>query len=62
MCTPENNQQQKSWWEKTLDWIDNNQVAASLGIGVAVGLAAAAIILTGGAALPVILGAVAVSD
>jgi hypothetical protein len=57
----ENTQEQQSWWEKTLDWIDNNQVATSIGVGVAVGLGAAAIILTGGAALPVILGAVAVS-
>ncbi len=51
----------KSVWEKAIDWIDGHQVVASIGIGVAIGLGTAAIILTGGAAAPVIIGAIALS-
>ena len=41
---------EKSWWENAVDWVDGHQIEVSLGIGVAVGIAA--IVLSGGAATP----------
>jgi hypothetical protein len=41
---------EKTWWEKSIDWIDEHQVEIALGIGVVAGVAA--VILTGGLALP----------
>jgi hypothetical protein len=47
--------QEKSWWEKGLDWVDNHQTEIALGIGVAVGVGA--IILSGGLATPLVAAA-----
>lgn len=47
--------EEKSWWEKSLDWIDNHQVEISLGVGVVVGIAA--IVMSGGAATPLVAAA-----
>jgi hypothetical protein len=41
---------EKTWWEKSVDWIDEHQVEIALGIGVVAGVAA--VILTAGLALP----------
>jgi hypothetical protein len=38
-------EEKKSWWEKTVDWVDNNQVLASIGVGVGVGLLVAGAII-----------------
>jgi hypothetical protein len=46
---------QESWWDKTINWIDNHQAELSVGIGVAVGVAA--IIASGGAATPLVMAA-----
>ena len=46
---------EQSWWEKTVNWIDTHQVEISLGIGVVVGVAA--LILSGGAATPLVAAA-----
>jgi len=48
---------EKPWWESALDWVDQHQVEIAIGIGVVA--AAGAIILTGGAALPVVAAVVA---
>jgi len=45
----------KNWWEKTLSWIDDHQVEISLGIGLAVGVAA--LVISGGAATPLVAAA-----
>jgi len=56
----------KSWWqgawnsvrsatEKTIQWVDQHQVEISLGIGVAVGIAA--LVISGGAATPLVAAA-----
>jgi hypothetical protein len=47
--------EKKTWWENTIDWIDKYQVEISIGIGVAVGVAA--IIATGGTAAPLVMAA-----
>jgi hypothetical protein len=49
--------EEKSWWEKTIDEIDKHQVEISLGVGVAIGLGVAAIVLSGGAATPLVAAA-----
>jgi hypothetical protein len=46
---------EKPWYEKGLEWIDNHQTEIALGIGVAVGVGA--IILSGGAATPLVAAA-----
>jgi predicted TIM-barrel enzyme len=46
---------EKSWFEKGLKWIDDHQTEIALGIGVAVGVGA--IILSGGAATPLVAAA-----
>ncbi|MGE5375942.1 MAG: Ig-like domain-containing protein [Bacteroidota bacterium] len=43
---------QKSFWEKSLDWIDNHQTEIALGLGVVVGVGA--ILLSGGIAAPAV--------
>ena len=43
-----------TWWRKTLDWVDNHQVGTAIGIGAAIGISVAAILLTGGAATPLV--------
>ncbi len=48
-------QEKRSWWEKTVDWVDNHQAEVSLGLGVAA--AVAAIIISGGMAVPLVLAA-----
>jgi hypothetical protein len=45
----------KTWWQKSLDWIDNHQVEIAIGIGIVVGVGA--IILSGGAATPLVAAA-----
>jgi len=45
----------KSWWDKTLDWVDDHQTELAIGIGVAVGVGA--IILSGGVAAPLVAAA-----
>jgi len=45
----------KTWWQKSLDWIDNHQTEIALGIGVAVGVGA--ILLSGGLATPLVAAA-----
>jgi hypothetical protein len=45
----------KTWWQKSLDWIDNHQVEIALGVGIVVGVAA--IILSGGTATPLVAAA-----
>jgi hypothetical protein len=45
----------ESWWEKTLNWIDKHQVEISIGVGIIVGVAA--IVLSGGAATPLVAAA-----
>jgi hypothetical protein len=44
--------EESNWWEKTVDWIDDHQAEIALGIGVIAG--AAAIVLTGGLATPIV--------
>jgi hypothetical protein len=44
---------------KVVDWVDNHQVIASIGVGVLVGLGALAIISTGGLATPLVIGGAA---
>ena len=51
--------EEKSWWQKAMEWVDNHQVAASIGIGLAVGVGALAIIATGGLATPLVVGGAA---
>ncbi len=51
----ENKPKAKTWWEKTVDWVDQHQVEISIGVGVAVGVAA--IILSGGTATPLVAAA-----
>ena len=46
----------KTWWEKTVDWIDDHQTEIALGIGVVVGVTA--IVLTAGLATPLVAAAV----
>ncbi|HSR47944.1 MAG TPA: hypothetical protein VLL77_08140 [Anaerolineales bacterium] len=48
---------EKPWWEKALDWVDQHQVGIAIGVGVAAGLAA--VVLTGGVAAPLVIGALA---
>ena len=48
-------EEEKSWWEKTVDWVDDHQTEISLGIGIAAGVAA--IVLSGGAATPLVAAA-----
>jgi len=38
-----------TWWGKTLNWVDNHQVAVSIGIGIAAGVI---VVATGGLGLP----------
>jgi hypothetical protein len=45
---------EKPWWEKTIDWIDEHQTATSIGVGVLVGLAAVALVVTGIVTLPLL--------
>ena len=47
--------EKNSSWEKAIDWIDKHQVEISIGIGIAVGVAA--IIATGGTATPLVMAA-----
>jgi Big-like domain-containing protein len=47
--------EEKSWWENTVDWIDDHQTEIALGVGVAVGVAA--IVLSGGVATPLVAAA-----
>jgi hypothetical protein len=47
--------EEKSWWEKGLDWVDSHQTEIALGLGVAVGVGA--IILSGGLATPLVAAA-----
>jgi hypothetical protein len=47
---------EKSWWEKTIDFIDKNQPLAAIALGVATGIGAVAIIATGGIATPLVIG------
>jgi len=47
--------EEKSWWDKTFDWIDEHQVELALGIGIVVGVAAIA--LSGGIATPLVAAA-----
>ena len=49
----------KSWWEKTVDWVDNHQAELALGIGIATG--AAVIVLSGGIATPLVAAALMTS-
>jgi len=53
---------EKSWWEKAIDWVDNHQKEASIGIGVAAGLITTGLVLaaatTAVVTLPVILAAI----
>ena len=44
-----------TWWQKSLDWIDNHQVEIALGVGIVIGVGA--IILSGGAATPLVAAA-----
>jgi hypothetical protein len=48
-------QQEKSIWEKGLDWVDQHQAEVALGIGVGIGIGA--IILSGGIAAPLVAAA-----
>lgn len=52
VSTPEN---KKSFWEKSLDWIDNHQTEIALGIGVLAGVGA--IVFSGGLATPLVAAA-----
>ena len=45
----------KTWWQKSLDWIDSHQTEIALGLGVAVGVGA--ILLSGGLATPLVAAA-----
>jgi hypothetical protein len=45
----------KTWWQKSLDWIDNHQAEIALGLGVVVGVGA--ILLSGGLATPLVAAA-----
>ena len=47
--------EKKSWWQKSLDWIDNHQAEIALGVGIVVGVGA--IILSGGTATPLVAAA-----
>ena len=51
--------QEKSWWQKGLDWIDGHQPLTAVAVGVGVGVAVAAIILTGGLAIPAAIAVLA---
>ncbi len=44
--------QEKSWWEKGLDWVDHHQTEIALGIGVLAGVVA--IVASGGIAAPMV--------
>jgi hypothetical protein len=52
----ESQEKEKNWWEKTIDVIDQHQPLAAVALGVAVGVGAVAIIATGGAATPLVIG------
>jgi hypothetical protein len=43
---------QKTWWQKTLDWVDQHESEIAFGLGVAVGVGA--ILLSGGLAAPLV--------
>ena len=45
------------WWQRALDWVDQHQALVAVGIGVVAG--AAAVLLTGGIAAPLVVGALA---
>ena len=47
---------EKSWWEKTINVIDKHQPLAAVALGVAIGIGAVAIIVTGGIATPLVVG------
>jgi hypothetical protein len=47
----------KSWWDKTIDWVDDHQKEIALGVGVVAGVAA--VVLTGGLAAPAVIAVVA---
>ena len=49
------NMPRKTWWEKTIHWVDEHQAEIALGFGAAVGVAA--IILSGGVATPLVAAA-----
>ena len=49
------NMPRKTWWEKTIDWVDEHQAEIALGFGAAVGVAA--IIFSGGVATPLVAAA-----
>ncbi len=65
MCTPENIEKPKPWWEKAIDWVDSHQKAVSTGVGIGVGLLTAGLVLaattTAVVTLPVILVAAGVA-
>ena len=46
---------EKTFWQKSLDWIDNHQAEIALGFGVVAGVAA--IVLSGGVATPLVAAA-----
>ncbi len=46
---------EKSWWQKSIDWIDDHQTEIALGIGVVIGVTA--IVLSGGTATPLVAAA-----
>jgi hypothetical protein len=56
---PKTSDQNEPWWDKAIDFVDHNQVAASAVIGLGVGLGAVAIIATGGLATPLVIGGAA---
>ncbi len=50
-------EQEKSWWDKTVDWVDEHQRIIAIGVGVVVG--AAIVIASAGAAIPLVVGGIA---
>ena len=50
---------QESWWDKTLNWVDNHQIGTSMGVGAIVGLAVIGITLA--AAITITLPVLAVA-
>jgi hypothetical protein len=43
-----------TWWGKVLGWVDNHQAFSSIAVGTAIGVSVALILLTAGAATPLI--------
>jgi hypothetical protein len=51
--------QKKSWWEKTIEWVDDHQSEISLGVGIVIG--ATAVVLSAGLATPLVAVALVAS-